>query len=240
MGLISLAGLLGSLADSALGATLQAIYTCPKCQKETERHPLHSCGSPTTLAHGLSWLNNDWVNITCTLVGALLAGALAGLLPAAPLPAATPRPSFDFASPAFAAGQPIPARYTCSAENLSPALTWGALPIAARSLALVVDDPDAPMGTFTHWVVYNLPAASTQISDAPQFSAPTLQGRNSFGKSEYGGPCPPAGKPHRYFFKLYALDLEPDLPAGLNAARLMQSIDGHILAEAQFFGTFGR
>lgn len=145
---------------------------------------------------------------------------------------------------AFTDGQPIPTRYTCSGENISPTLAIEGVPTGAKSLVLIMDDPDAPSGTWVHWVLYNIPPTVTDLperlaSDA-QLSGIGSQGPTSFGRPGYGGSCPPAGKAHRYFFKLYALDLEPTLKAGLDKGSLLKQMEGHILAEAQVMGTYQR
>ena len=118
-------------------------------------------------------------------------------------------------SPAFAAGQPIPDKYTCAGLNVSPPLTWTNPPAGAKSSALIADDPDAPGGTWVHWVIYNLPPSVTSLAEgtppSPQLPGGAKQGVNDFGQIGYGGPCPPPGKPHRYFFKIYALDTTLDL-----------------------------
>lgn len=246
VGFISLAGLAAALIDSLFGATVQAIYTCPACNKETERHPLHICGTPTVLKRGLSWLNNDWVNSACALSGALLAILFLFILG---VPQTSSKQNQEvlmtlkLSSQAFDNGQTIPVQFTCDGEGLSPDLTWSGQPEGTRSLALIVSDPDAPMGTFYHWVVYNLPPTTTSLpqgagSRSPNLPAGSIQGTNGFGKNQYGGPCPPAGKAHRYFFTLYALDLAPNLPAGLKAAGLQKTMEGHILAQGQWMGTF--
>jgi Raf kinase inhibitor-like YbhB/YbcL family protein/uncharacterized protein (TIGR00297 family) len=250
--LVALAGLVGSLVDSLLGATLQAIYTCPACQKETERHPTHSCGSPTTLKRGLSWLDNDAVNAACTASAALLA-LMIGLLILPGTARVVSLPMDDqgeslmpvnLSISAFSDGGAVPKEYTCDGANRSPEITWGGVPSTARSLALIVDDPDAPVGTFTHWVLYNLPPGLTGLP-AGQPQAAVLagvgtQGANSFGNSGYDGPCPPAGKAHRYYFRLYALDIDPTLPAGMNSARLQKAMQGYILAQGEWMGTYHR
>lgn len=150
----------------------------------------------------------------------------------------------NITSPAFSDGASIPARFTCQGENLSPQLDWSGVPSGARSLALVVSDPDAPGGTFIHWVLYNLPPQTSGLPEgvpaSERLSSGAAQGRNDFGRIGYGGPCPPPGKPHRYIFTLYALDLAPDLPAGLNAARLNSLMRGHILAQASLTGLYQR
>ena len=147
-------------------------------------------------------------------------------------------------SPSFKDGQPIPVKFSCLGENVSPALAWSGVPAGAKSLALITEDPDAPSGTFIHWVIYNMPATLTglpeKVTPTPVVNGIGTQGSTSFGRTSYGGPCPPAGKPHRYFFKLFALDLDPQLPAGLNSAALQKLMQGHILAQAQWMGTFQR
>jgi Raf kinase inhibitor-like YbhB/YbcL family protein/uncharacterized protein (TIGR00297 family) len=250
---LGLSGLAGSLVDSLLGATVQAIYTCTACGKETERHPLHTCGAPTTLKRGWAWLDNDWVNVSCALAGAALAAGAWLIFPAA-LPALNPFDvssssggamiTFPISSSSFAEGELIPGRYTCDGENRSPELAWKDLPQVTRSLALLVEDPDAPGGVFTHWVLYNLPATVRSLPEGQPRTATMpgngTQGINDFRRAGYDGPCPPAGSVHRYYFKLMALDIDGSLPAGLNAEKLRKAVQGHILAEAQWVGRFGR
>ena len=146
-------------------------------------------------------------------------------------------------SPVFAAGQPIPARFTCDGEDISPALEWSGVPASAKSLALICDDPDAPAGTWVHWVVYNLPADDMGlIENTPATDKLTgggLQGKNDFGKIGYGGPCPPSGT-HRYFFKLYTLDTELDLKPGATKSDLLKAMEGHIVAQGELMGTYSR
>lgn len=149
--------------------------------------------------------------------------------------------SFELTSPAFTQGSPIPAKYTCTGENVSPELKWANLPTGTQSLALILDDPDAPGGTFTHWVMYNLPAIQAGLKEDVQplerFSDGSLSGKNSAGKLGYTGPCPPSGT-HRYFFKLYALDGKVALASGATAGQLVQAIQGHVLAETELMGTY--
>jgi Raf kinase inhibitor-like YbhB/YbcL family protein len=152
--------------------------------------------------------------------------------------------SLTLTSPAFAEGQAIPTRYAGDGPDASPPLTWTGVPDGTRSLALVCEDPDAPRGTWTHWVLFNLPAATRQLDEgvAKQATLPggAVQGNNDFGRVGYGGPAPPPGKPHRYFFKLYALDASLHLQTGASRAQLLAALHGHVLAEGQLMGTYGR
>jgi Raf kinase inhibitor-like YbhB/YbcL family protein len=147
-------------------------------------------------------------------------------------------------SPAIEAGSGIAKKYTCDGRDVSPPLRWDDTPAGTGSYALICDDPDAPMGTWVHWVIYNIPGTVSQLPEAvpaqEELKDGTLQGKNDFGRIGYGGPCPPRGKPHRYFFKLYALDAMLSLPAGATKSALLKAMEGHILAEAQFYGTYGR
>jgi Raf kinase inhibitor-like YbhB/YbcL family protein len=152
--------------------------------------------------------------------------------------------NLELASTAFEQGDRIPREHTADGRNASPPLTWRDPPADTQSLALVCEDPDAPRGTFTHWVLFNLPAESQELSaGVPQGATlpnGTTQGNNGFGKVGYGGPSPPPGKPHRYFFKLYALDRRLDLQAGASREDVLAAMKGHVLAEGQLMGTFAR
>ncbi|UIE37144.1 YbhB/YbcL family Raf kinase inhibitor-like protein [Leptodesmis sichuanensis] len=145
-------------------------------------------------------------------------------------------------SSAFSANGLIPSEYTCDGKNISPPLTWTEVPTGTQSLALIVDDPDAPRGTFVHWVVYNLPATLTElpahVTTETDLSG-GLQGKNDFRSLGYGGPCPPSGT-HRYFFKLYALDQPLRLPAGASKAQVLATAEGHILASTELIGRYHR
>jgi len=150
--------------------------------------------------------------------------------------------SFQITTPAFANGGTVPKKFTCDGPDLSPALAWRDPPPATRSLALIMDDPDAPAGTWVHWVLYNLPATTKELAEGVEKSEHlangALQGRNDFRKIGYNGPCPPPGTPHRYFFKLYALDANLNLKAGATKADVERAMKGHVLAEAQVMGKY--
>jgi Raf kinase inhibitor-like YbhB/YbcL family protein len=150
----------------------------------------------------------------------------------------------ELTSSAFAEGGPIPAKYTCDDKNVSPPLKWSGVPAGAKTLALIADDPDAPVGTWVHWVLYDLPATTTELAEdiakSQYVSAGAKQGLNDFRQLGYGGPCPPPGKPHRYFFKLYALDTALELKPGVTKKDLERAMQNHVLAETQLMGTYKR
>jgi Raf kinase inhibitor-like YbhB/YbcL family protein len=143
-------------------------------------------------------------------------------------------------SGAFEDGEPIPAQYTCQGKNISPPLAWSSPPAGAKSVALILDDPDAPRGTWVHWVVYNLPADTIGLPEGVKADSVlpgnALQGRNDYKRNDYGGPCPPSGT-HRYFFKIYALDTALDLKAGATKDDVLRAMEGHVLAHGQLMGT---
>ena len=144
-------------------------------------------------------------------------------------------------STAFKEGEAIPRGYTCDGANVSPPLEWMGVPKTAKTIALIADDPDAPAGTWVHWVLYNLAAEGLGlIENTPQTETLTdggVQGKNDFGKIGYGGPCPPSGT-HRYFFKFYALDSELPLKPGATKAEVEKAMEGHIVGQAQLMGTY--
>jgi hypothetical protein len=145
---------------------------------------------------------------------------------------------FELTSGAFAQGQPIPRRHTCEGEDVSPPLAWSGVPEGTVSLALVVDDPDAPSGTFTHCLAWGIDPALDGLREG---EAAPVEGRNDFGSAGWRGPCPPPGHgPHRYFFKLHALDGELDIPAGAGKADVERAIEGRALAVAELMGTYER
>ena len=152
--------------------------------------------------------------------------------------------NLQITSPAFSEGQPIPAKYSCEGNDASPPLKWTNAPANTKSFALIADDPDAPVGTWVHWVLYDLPPNATELPEdvaKTQFtSSGAKQGLNSWPRLGYGGPCPPPGKPHRYFFKLYALDTMLDLKPGATKKDVEAAMKGHILAEGQLMGRYQR
>ena len=152
--------------------------------------------------------------------------------------------SLSLSSAAFTEGDRIPEQYTCEGSDISPPLSWNDVPEGTKSFVLICDDPDAPMGTWDHWLIYNIPADSEGLSEAvptdESLTDGSKQGLNSWEKKSYGGPCPPPGDPHRYFFKLYALDTMLTLTGDADKSTLENEMQEHILAEAQLMGTFSR
>ena len=152
---------------------------------------------------------------------------------------------FILTTTAFKDGAPIPGKYTCDGVDVSPPLAWSGAPAGTRSFALIADDPDAPGGTWVHWVLYNLPA---EVSELPENIAKVesldlggaRQGRTDFRRPGYGGPCPPPGPAHRYFFTLYALDARLELKAGAQKKDVEAAMQGHVLGSAQLMGTYAR
>lgn len=142
--------------------------------------------------------------------------------------------SLDISSPAFKNKQYIPTRYTCEGDDINPAITIKDIPKDAKSLVLIVDDPDAPAKTFDHWVMWNIPAKEITITEN---SAPGIQGKNSTGKTGYTGPCPPQGT-HRYFFKVYALDIMLNLATSAEKRDVELAMEGHIVASGQLIGLY--
>lgn len=146
-------------------------------------------------------------------------------------------------SAAFEEGGLIPPNYTCDGADISPPLRWDAAPEGTKSIALISDDPDAPMGTWVHWVLYNLPAETTELAEniPAQETLPNgaKQGITDFRRVGYGGPCPPSGT-HRYFFKIYCVDETLDLPPRSDKAALLKAMDGHVLAQGQLMGKYER
>jgi hypothetical protein len=144
----------------------------------------------------------------------------------------------------FEPGGFIPKRFTCEAADVSPALSWSDPPAGTQSFAIIEDDPDAPSGTFVHWLVYDLPAAYRRLPEAlsgnDQMAGGGRQGTNDFSRTGYSGPCPPRGKPHRYYIRFYALDTRTNLRPAATRAELDAAMQGHILAQAELMGLFKR
>lgn len=145
-------------------------------------------------------------------------------------------------STAFQDGGRIPVLYTCEGEDISPPLQWSGAPITTRSYSMVCEDPDAPRGTWIHWVLYNISGDTVELAKAvptlPELPSGARHGRNTAGDLAYSGPCPPPGKPHRYFFRLYALDISLNLPPGATKAELEKAMDQHIVAQGTLVGTY--
>ena len=150
-------------------------------------------------------------------------------------------PKIQVKSTSFDARASIPAQYTCDGRDVSPPLAWAAGPPRTAGYALIMDDPDAPVGTWVHWVAWNIPRAelAESVGREARLTDGTCQGKNSWGKVGYGGPCPPSGE-HRYFFKLYALDQKLELPSSTDADDLRAAMRGHVLAEGELFGVYTR
>jgi Raf kinase inhibitor-like YbhB/YbcL family protein len=167
---------------------------------------------------------------------AIIAGALAIVLVAV-VSFAAGGAKMKVTSSAFQDGGNIPSKFTCDGADSSPPLQIAEVPSGAKSLAFIVDDPDAPSGLFTHWMVWNIPPQTGTVGEG---SAPKgVHGTNDFGKSGYGGPCPPSGS-HRYYFKIFALDRELDLPAGAKRGQLDAAIKGHVVAQGELMGRYSR
>lgn len=153
--------------------------------------------------------------------------------------------SLELTSDAFVNGQSIPAKYACTGRNISPALSWTEPPAGTQSFALIVDDPDAPVGTWVHWVLFNIPAEASSLQEDLPVTGKNVDpnaifvGTNSSGRIGYDGPCPPSGT-HRYYFKLYALDTTISLLPGATKEQLLREMDGHVLAQGELMGTFSK
>lgn len=152
--------------------------------------------------------------------------------------------ALSITSTAFKDGKRIPKKYTCEGDDISPALDWTDVPPEAKSLALIMDDPDAPMGVFTHWVLFNLPSDLSSLDEAQatgeKLGNGAIHGINDFGRTGYGGPCPPPGPTHRYFFAIYALDISLSLKPRSTKQQVLTAMKGHVLTEARLVGTYSR
>ena len=147
--------------------------------------------------------------------------------------------SLTLTSDAFANGQSIPAKYSCVGKNISPGLAWNEPPAGTQSFALSVDDPDAPAGTWVHWVLFNIPADVRSLQEDLPITDALFVGKNSSGNLRYDGPCPPSGT-HRYYFKLYALDTTISLLPGATKEQVLTEMKGHLLAQGELMGTFSK
>jgi Raf kinase inhibitor-like YbhB/YbcL family protein len=176
------------------------------------------------------------------ICGLLLIGILATALPVLGL-AEGAKEKIEVRSSAFGDGDRLPSDFTCEGADMSPPIQWSGVPANAQSLTVIVEDPDALAGNWTHWLVYDLPPSMTQlpsgIPEGEMLSNGGLQGRTDFGKPGYGGPCPPSGE-HRYFFRIYALDAMLRLQPGISRQELLEAMQGHILAEGVLMGTYER
>ncbi|GBD14420.1 Putative lipoprotein LppC [bacterium HR25] len=185
-------------------------------------------------------MTGRWLTVVAVALAALGCGG--GGHSTSPSPEASP--SLTVSSGAFAPMGAIPVRYTCDGDNVSPPLAWSGAPGGTASFALVMDDPDAPRGTFVHWVLYNLPAGVQSLPEGvptvERLESGALQGRNSAGRLGYTGPCPPRGPAHRYRFSVYALDATLPLAPGVSQSELEKAMAGHILARGQLVGTYSR
>jgi Raf kinase inhibitor-like YbhB/YbcL family protein len=152
--------------------------------------------------------------------------------------------SFVLRTPVFSDGGKIPQKYTCDGADVSPALNWSDAPARTESFAVIADDPDAPRGTWTHWIIWNISPNATALPEGVpgvgESADGARQGKNDFKRIGYGGPCPPPGKPHRYFFRLYALDAKLDLTAGASRNELEHAMKTHVLSQTELMGKYGR
>ena len=176
----------------------------------------------------------------------LFLSAVAGESPPAPKEKEVSAMTLTLTTPAFAAGGAIPRRHTCDGEDISPELRWTDPPAGTAAFALVANDPDAPVGDWVHWVIYDLPGSLRALPEGLARDATLAepkgarQGVNDFGRAGWGGPCPPPGKPHRYFFRLFALDAPTGQPPGARRADVERAIEGHVLARAEIHGSYAR
>ena len=183
-----------------------------------------------------------WQMMAVLLVLSLVAIAFAGC--ESEQPPEEVKTMLSVSTSAFEEGGGIPIKYSCEGEDVSPALQWDEPPVGTQSFTLIMDDPDAPVAVFTHWVIFNIPSDSRQLAEAipPQDQLPrgALQGKNDFGRIGYGGPCPPPGSAHRYHFTLYAVDIALDAIPGASKKQVLDAMEGHILDQDQLTGTYQR
>jgi hypothetical protein len=184
----------------------------------------------------------ELIFVCLLLVSLAIVGCAQQTPPEEATPSGTGDKLFTLTSTAFADGANIPEVYTCKGGNKSPALSWAGLPAGTASLALIMDDPDATVGTFNHWIVFNLPKDSAGLPEGitkdTVLAGGALQGNSGARRIGYVGPCPPKGGPHHYTFTLYALDITLSLEAGATKAQVLQAVEGHILGQAQLVGLY--
>lgn len=208
-------------------------------QAENSRHPSADFRSRIRVAS----YNGAMVTARVFLLASLFAVSLVAQQPGSSK-STSHLSNFTLASPAFPSGAAIPDRYTCKGADESPFLVWTGHTSKAASFALIVDDPDNPNGTWVHWVIWNIPATSHMLQAGVMKSGTlpdgAMQGLNDFGEVGYSGPCPPQGKSHRYFFRLYALDSKLTLQPGATRKQLDTAMKGHILDTTQHIGTYHR
>jgi Raf kinase inhibitor-like YbhB/YbcL family protein len=187
-------------------------------------------------------MTNKLISFFAVSSSLLLAGCSNGTQQSGPASTAKDAPALLLSSAAFADGQPIPDKYTCHGQDISPPLQWSGVPSQAKSIALTCEDPDAPSGTFTHWVIFDVPTTATGLSEdvskTATLSDGSQQGKNGFGNTGYNGPCPPGGKTHHYIFKVYALDDAVTLDSGAGKDDLLNAMNGHVLAQGELTGTY--
>ncbi|MFH0953068.1 MAG: YbhB/YbcL family Raf kinase inhibitor-like protein [Verrucomicrobiota bacterium] len=147
-------------------------------------------------------------------------------------------------STAFVMGAVIPPKFTCKGENVSPPLMWGQVPDKTQSIVVMCDDPDSPGGDWVHWLLFNLPPETQKLDEnvprTPQLVSGAIQGLNDYDKNGYMGPCPPPGRPHRYYYKVYALDIKLSLTISARKPDVLEAMEGHVLGQGQLMGTFKR
>jgi Raf kinase inhibitor-like YbhB/YbcL family protein len=184
------------------------------------------------------WMPGVWL-----FASLIVLGACQGNRPEQQTPAGTAL-SLQIRSTAFQAEATIPQHYTCDGKDASPPLTWSTPPVGTQNLVLILDDPDAPVGTWDHWVLFNIPYSTVSLPEGipaePVIDGIGVHGSNSWRRIGYGGPCPPQGAVHRYYFRLYALDTPLDLEAGASKKEVEEAMQSHILAEGQLMGRYGR
>jgi Raf kinase inhibitor-like YbhB/YbcL family protein len=209
-------------------------YIDRNCKNCIDKAPTPRSGKAQEIARSLAANAAAWLCMACILLSLSFDDVFAKAATAA----------FELKSSAFQETSEIPKKFTCDGSDVSPPLTWSEPPQGTRSFVLIMDDPDAPAGTWVHWVMYDIRPSLQRLPEAVPKEADIKdggrQGLNDFSRIGYGGPCPPPGKPHRYFFRLYALDQELDLTGDATKADVERAIKGHIVGEAELMGRYHR